>query len=214
MLNNPVAEFDRQADALRQHISSGVFHAPAEFDQEVAAVRPAIVELAQTAAPRGGNIPVVIVLKQQPFPYAHLVGQLVAKGRAGFIEMTPKVPDDFRDDASLNLPAGTIYVLWDVDTGGDMLNISPADSVAVLAGKGRTPLTMQEGLFAALAVPEILTDRKNFNSIQMPGSRIADDLRVPSIWVSKGAPRLGWCWFGNPHTWLATASAKARIATS
>nr|WP_241825441.1 DUF5701 family protein [Micromonospora sp. CB01531] len=22
-----------------------------------------------------------------------------------------------------------------------------------------------------------------------------------------GAPKLGWCWYGNPHTWLGSATA-------
>ncbi|WP_374727409.1 DUF5701 family protein [Haloactinomyces albus] len=42
------------------------------------------------------------------------------------------------------------------------------------------------------------------------GSR-AGDKRVTGIRVSKGAPRLGWCWGGNPHTWLSMASAARRI---
>ena len=36
--------------------------------------------------------------------------------------------------------------------------------------------------------------------------------RVPTFWVSKGAPRLGWCWAGNPHSWLGAASAAGRLA--
>ena len=38
------------------------------------------------------------------------------------------------------------------------------------------------------------------------------DKRVPAIWISAGAPKLGWCWDGNPHTWLGAASAGARVA--
>ncbi|MFE9203891.1 DUF5701 family protein [Micromonospora sp. NPDC007230] len=25
--------------------------------------------------------------------------------------------------------------------------------------------------------------------------------------MSQGAPKLGWCWYGNPHTWLGSATA-------
>ena len=28
------------------------------------------------------------------------------------------------------------------------------------------------------------------------------------MWISERAPKLGWCWDGNPHTWLGTASAR------
>lgn len=43
------------------------------------------------------------------------------------------------------------------------------------------------------------------------------DARVPAIWISRGtgrdgparrdAPKVGWCWAGNRHTWLGHASA-------
>ncbi|HYN94662.1 MAG TPA: DUF5701 family protein [Pilimelia sp.] len=31
------------------------------------------------------------------------------------------------------------------------------------------------------------------------------------MWISGRAPKLGWCWEGNPHTWLGVASTGARI---
>ena len=31
------------------------------------------------------------------------------------------------------------------------------------------------------------------------------------MWISERAPKLGWCWDGNPHTWLGIASAGARV---
>ncbi|MGH3368551.1 MAG: DUF5701 family protein [Nocardioidaceae bacterium] len=40
----------------------------------------------------------------------------------------------------------------------------------------------------------------------------AGNRRLPSFWVSRGAPRLGWCWAGTPHTWLGASSASARRA--
>ena len=45
----------------------------------------------------------------------------------------------------------------------------------------------------------------------LAGSRCGDR-RVPALWISEGAPKLGWCWAGNPHTWLGTASAGSRTA--
>ena len=48
------------------------------------------------------------------------------------------------------------------------------------------------------------------------------DARTPALWISggtgrdgaerKGAPKVGWCWWANRHTWLGMASAEARIA--
>ncbi|QIZ36462.1 DUF5701 family protein [Saccharopolyspora sp. ASAGF58] len=43
------------------------------------------------------------------------------------------------------------------------------------------------------------------------GSRCGDR-RVAAIWISQNAPKLGWCWEDNPHTWPGTASPAARRA--
>jgi hypothetical protein len=32
------------------------------------------------------------------------------------------------------------------------------------------------------------------------------------MWISERAPKLGWCWDGNPHDWLGVASAAGRAA--
>jgi hypothetical protein len=56
-----------------------------------------------------------------------------------------------------------------------------------------------------------------------PGSRPGRlDTRVPALWISNGtgrdgrankdAPKLGWCWSGNHHTWLGIASVGGRSA--
>ena len=45
----------------------------------------------------------------------------------------------------------------------------------------------------------------------LSGSR-RGDRRVPAMWISAKAPKLGWCWDGNPHDWLGVASAGSRLA--
>jgi Family of unknown function (DUF5701) len=52
---------------------------------------------------------------------------------------------------------------------------------------------------------------RSHNAYSVLASRCGDR-RVPAFWVSKGAPRLGWCWAGNPHTWLGSASCQSRVA--
>jgi hypothetical protein len=47
----------------------------------------------------------------------------------------------------------------------------------------------------------------------LSGSRrtaLPGDRRVPALWISERAPKLGWCWDGNPHDWLGVASAGRR----
>ena len=60
--------------------------------------------------------------------------------------------------------------------------------------------------------PELFAERNAFQALASRSATPPYTRRVPSFWVSKGAPRLGWCWAGNPHTWLGAASASSRLA--
>ena len=77
-----------------------------------------------------------------------------------------------------------------------------------LLASGRTPLTLDEGLALLLQDGAVLRRETCFS---MLASRCGDR-RVPALWVSKGRPRLGWCWDGAPHTWLGSGSAAGRLA--
>ena len=65
----------------------------------------------------------------------------------------------------------------------------------------------EEGVALVTHHPEIL---RNSNCFSLLGSR-RGDRRVTALWISKGKPRLGWCWAGNPHTWLGSASCGSRV---
>ena len=68
--------------------------------------------------------------------------------------------------------------------------------------------TIAEGIALQLVLPALLEKNKCF---MLAGSR-RGDRRVPALWISDRAPKLGWCWEGNPHSWLGTASALGRRA--
>ena len=55
-----------------------------------------------------------------------------------------------------------------------------------------------------------LLEKNGFNLL---GSRSADG-RVPSIWMSQNAPRLGAVWPNSRHTWLGNAYCTARRGVS
>lgn len=112
----------------------------------------------------------------------------------------------YRPIAGVDVPDTPVYLLVDVRTGAETLNVRPDDALPVVLGAGRTPLTIDEGVALVTQFPAVFDAR---NAFQALGSR-ATDRRVPSFWVSKGALRLGWCWAGNPHTWLGAASAADR----
>jgi hypothetical protein len=56
--------------------------------------------------------------------------------------------------------------------------------------------------------------------LRRPDGRL--DTRTPALWLSNGtgrdgrerrhAPKVGWCWAGNRHTWLGFASTTGRTA--
>ena len=115
--------------------------------------------------------------------------------------------DGFVPVDGVEVPAGA-YLLEGVDTEHDFRNVAPDHALATIRERGRSPLTVEEGVALVSRHPEIL--RKN-HCFSLPGSR-CEDKRVPAIWISQGAAKVGWCWAGNPHSWLGNASCARRIA--
>jgi hypothetical protein len=107
------------------------------------------------------------------------------------------------------VPAGAAaYLLVGVDRGEEFCGVRPEDALPVITGRGRTPLTIDEGIAVVTQAPHLLAKNRCF---MLSGSR-RQDRRVPALWISERAPKLGWCWDGNPHTWLGVASAAGRLA--
>ena len=109
----------------------------------------------------------------------------------------------------LDVPTGPAYLLLDVDRGEEFCGVRPEDALPVIRSRGRTPLTIDEGIAVLTHRPELLEKNKCF---MLSGSR-RHDRRVPALWISERAPKLGWCWDGNPHSWLGVASAGGRLGT-
>ena len=144
------------------------------------------------------------------------------QAKAGFVVVDMPDVDDFGPIAEAVPPAAAVYLVTGVERGDEMANWSPAEALPAITGAGRTPLTLVEGIHWLLQQPEALERNHCFMTI---GSRLtkADgklDARTPAIWISNGtgrdgaanrhAPKVGWCWAGNRHTWLGFASAARR----
>lgn len=109
----------------------------------------------------------------------------------------------------LGVPAGAAaYLLVGVDRGEEFCGVRPEDALPVITGRGRTPLTIDEGIAVVTHAPHLLEKNRCF---MLSGSR-RHDRRVPALWISERAPKLGWCWDGNPHSWLGVASAASHLA--
>jgi hypothetical protein len=193
-------EFDRQVDAL------ALIGLPEHLDLRESCFR-ALLEPLRDLLPApsddGSAVPFVVVLPD--FPVREVLEQVHGVRGTGFTTMDDDELARFRPLPELGVPP-VPYLLLDVDTGPDTLNVPPADVAAPLAAGGRSPLTIAEGLALLVSDPGVLRSRNCFSVL---GSRCGDK-RVPALWVSEKRPRLGWCYQGAPHTWLGTASCGAR----
>ncbi len=195
-------EFDRQVDAL------AMTGAPELLDLSDSCFRAwlePLRDLLPGPAPDRGTVPFVVVLPQPAV--RQVLARVPGVGGAGFTTMDDDDLARFRPLPELDVPA-TPYLLFDVDTGADTLNRPPAEVAPALVARGRTPLTIAEGLALLVSDPGVLRARNCFSLL---GSRCGDK-RVPALWVSERRPRLGWCYQGAPHTWLGTASCAGRGA--
>lgn len=122
------------------------------------------------------------------------------------------IPDDelgeYAPIPGLQIPDAPVYLLTDIDTGTEFTNITPESALATITGRGRTPLTIAEGIALVTQRPDMLRKNRCFSLL---ASRRSGQ-KVPAIWISSRAPKLGWCWDRNPHTWLGSASAGGRSA--
>ncbi|EYT57026.1 hypothetical protein H483_0116090 [Dietzia sp. UCD-THP] len=156
-------------------------------------------------------------------PAAQLVSLLRREGRAGFVVVDMTDLAEFTPTDDLRVPDAPLYVVGDVTRDDDMLGWTPTDAHAEFARRGRTPLTISEGVSWLLQQPGMLEPGRCFMCI---GSRKrkadgALDARTPALWISggtgrdgrerKGAPKVGWCWANNHHTWLGFASTAGRV---
>ena len=162
------------------------------------------------ATTNGSRIPFVIVVRGDVVSAERSLPLVELAGKRGVVRMEPTRPAEFAAIDGLAVPPGAAYLLVDVDTGRNTRNVTPDDALETILAANRTPLTIDEGVALVTHRPEVLEAREAFSIL---GSRRVDR-RVPALWISAGHPRLGWCWSGNPHTWLGSASCATRIGAS
>ncbi|MFH8573541.1 DUF5701 family protein [Streptomyces sp. NPDC017993] len=205
-------EFDRQVNTLVAGGYPGLAGmTETAFRTLVEPLRePVLARAATPGSPSEGRAPFLLVVTRVLVPLEEAVPltTLAGKRGPGVIERfyAPGELERFVSLKELALPEGEVYVAFDVERGEEFCGVVPADALATLAERKRTPLTIEEGIAFLTQFPHALAKNKCFS---LGGTRLGDR-RVPALWISKGAPKLGWCWEGNPHTWLGMASAGDR----
>ncbi|MEU5358166.1 DUF5701 family protein [Streptomyces albidoflavus] len=205
-------EFDRQVARLLEAGYPAVAGVPEEeFAARVAPLRKVVVDrTAELSAPEpeNGRVPFLLVISRALVPVEEAVARttLAGKSKPGIVDRHYK-PGELERFTTLEelRPPGepAAHLLFGVERGEEFCGAVPADAMAEIAGRGRTTLTMEEGLALVTQYPAAFAKNKCFSL----GATRAGDRRVPALWISQDAPKLGWCWEGNPHTWLGMASA-------
>jgi hypothetical protein len=205
------AEIARQVGRIAD--SGQLVHAGWPFEQLLEAadrLRPALVEAAaRLLHPDRERLPFVLVLPPSDLPPSIGATTLRLGGRTGFVSADTSDIDGFRPVDGVAVPPG-LYAALDVRRGSEHRGRTPEAALEQFAAAGRSPLTITEGIALLTAHPDCLEKNRCF---QTPGSR-AGDRRVPGLWISGGAPKLGFCWAGNHHTWLGVASCGSRLPTA
>lgn len=199
------SEFERQCEVLlRSGYDDLLGISEPEFRGALEPLRSCLPVRAEVEA---GRIPFVIVVRLEKAGRARAAERIVRQGKTGLSVLTDRELPTFTVIGGLELPGGTAYLVTGVDTGNDNRNVTPDDALTAMRAKGREPLTIDEGIAVVTQFPETIRVGHGFS---LAGSRCGDR-RVMALWISKGAPKLGWCWAGNPHTWLGSASCSGRL---
>ncbi|WP_088996593.1 DUF5701 family protein [Micromonospora echinaurantiaca] len=210
VLFDAATEFDRQLDRLVELGYPALANLTEDaFRELVAPLRAAAAAgTAGLPGPTEARVPFLLVVTRDLVPVEDRLARttLAGKRKPGFVDRHYAEGDlaTFDPIKELEVPEGPAYLLFDVDRGEETLNLAPSAAMEVITAQDRLPLTIDEGLAFVTLHPAALAKNKCFSLV---GSRCGDK-RVPAIWISQGAPKLGWCWYGNPHTWLGSASAR------
>jgi len=208
LLTDPIEEFERQLDSLvEKGYPELAQRSEREFRKIVEPLRDDVERLAASGASPNGVIPFVVAVKSELVPAARSLQLIEREGKAAFAVMNEEDIGSFGPIDEIDLPECGAYLVTALDTGSDMLNVKPDDALKAIGKRRRSPLTIDEGIALATHHPHLVAKGAGFSLL---GSRCGDK-RVTALWISQGKPKLGWCWAGNPHTWLGSASCGARV---
>ena len=130
-------EFDRQLEDTAR------LGYPQIADDELEPLRLRLAELPRASAT---EIPFVIVLNRALLPAEVSMPLVEQDGRPGIVDMNPLDPGAFSTIDGLELPASPAYLMADVDTGEETLNVTPDAALPLITAQGRSPLTIEEGI--------------------------------------------------------------------
>ncbi|WP_151526696.1 DUF5701 family protein [Serinicoccus kebangsaanensis] len=165
----------------------------------------------------------LLVVHPRLVPVAALVPLLRRGERPGFVVTDLTDLAEFGPAPGVEVPDADLYAVRSPERGDGYANLSPDEVDPKIRARGRDLMTASEGVCWALQEPGAIERNHCFmttGSRRPKASGRCLDARVPALWISNGtgrdgrdradAPKLGWCWAGNRHTWLGIASVGGR----
>jgi hypothetical protein len=199
-------EFNRQVENLIQKGYPVITRVnDEEFRKKIEPLRDKIQSLETEL--QQGHILFAIVINSDWVGGEQAMPLVEREGKKGFSVMDDDDIRRFKPIQDVQIPDGFAYLMLGINTGKDTLNVTPNEAMKTIQNENHSPLTVEEGIAVVTHYPDML--KKN-NGFSLLGSRCGDR-RVTALWISGGKPKLGWCWAGNPHTWLGSASCRSRV---
>jgi hypothetical protein len=201
----PVAQVERYAE-LGYPAACGL--SEDEFREWLAPLTGSAVADGYDAS--SGRVETLLVIRRRRVPADFAMGKVVVGGKDGYVNMNPTTPDAFTEIDSIATPDADAYLLHGFDPGDDLRDVPPGQAMPKILAAGRSPITIDEALAAAVLHPRLVADKHAFSILASRSDTAKVGKSVPAIWISRGAARLGWCWNNNPHSWLGSASCLGR----
>ena len=132
-------------------------------------------DLCAAVAPEAESERALLVIKADMVAASRLAPLLQLDGKPGFVVEDMADVDGFAPIAGVDLPGSPVYVVHDLDRGDDLANWSPNEALVEIAARGRTPLTLTEGMYWLLQRPDRLERNHCFMTI---GSRLTEAERL------------------------------------
>lgn len=188
---------------------------------ESATVKAAAAALRASTA---RNETALVGLHPASFAASALAPLMSREGKPGFVVGDMTDVDEFLP-FGFDLPEHPLYLVYGVERGDELQNVTPEEALPQITAVSRRGLTLHEGLSWAITHPDIIEANNCFMTIGSRKAKAIDragdvvyDTRTPALWNAsgtgrdgkerRGAPKLGWCWWRNRHTWLGIASAQ------
>ena len=134
-----------------------------------------------------GHVPLLLVTRRDVVPaeQAMPLTALAGSTRPGIVDRNHGEGDlaGYLPIDAVTVPDAPMYAVLDLERGEEFCGVRPVEALPVVLSRGRTPLTIDEGVALITQYPQVLARNRCF---MLSGSR-RHDKRVPALWIGDRA---------------------------